>query len=284
MRRLAAAVLSLFLPGSGHMILGRPLRGLALVAAMVATTASVPFTRIAGLVAALLVFLAIAVDTQLLRRIAPPPGGRLALQLVGLVALLVTVRFAMHSFYLEAFRIPAGSMAPTVAVGDHLFIAKYDRGAARGDVIVFRYPVHPDRDFIKRVVGVAGDTVEIRGGELFVNGRPTATGPGTTGTYQDFDENTGTWSERAARYVPEALDGHAFVAARDPRPVDRGDSRFEVPRGSVFVLGDNRDNSLDSRYFGPVPLANVKGRALFVWWSSGGPDGIRWDRLGQIIR
>jgi len=170
----------------------------------------------------------------------------------------------VRTFVVEAFEIPSGSMRPTLQEGDCILALKPVYGLKmpwtgrvlvpvaepeRGDVVVFDAPPTPGQDYVKRVVAVAGDTVETRNGRLRVNGRPLADDPG--------------------RYDPAAPKG-------DFGPV-------RVPPGKLFVMGDNRNHSFDSRYWGFVDLEAVRGRAVAIYWSWD-PDGwgVRWSRMGRI--
>lgn len=127
-------------------------------------------------------------------------------------------------------------------------------------------------------------------GVLVINDKPVSSQRIGEESYLDREDRTGEWVEHKGVRVDEELDGHRYATYRDPEFLDggaldfpeSGDS-FTVPEGTVFALGDNRDHSYDSRSFGPVPLANVKGKALFVWWSQQ-PKGIRWDRIGKPIQ
>ncbi|PYO98359.1 MAG: signal peptidase I [Gemmatimonadetes bacterium] len=177
----------------------------------------------------------------------------------------------IRTFLVEAFQIPSGSMERTLLAGDFLFVNKAVYGAqipgtharlpgfespGRGDVIVFAYPKNPELNYVKRVIGAPGDTVEMRGGEVRVNGRRL------TEPYRDYHPTRDTWGP------------------------------LRVPAGKYFVLGDNRDNSADSRYWGFVDAAAVKGRPLVVYFSYDREardalpwlTDIRWHRLGSIIR
>jgi signal peptidase I len=189
-------------------------------------------------------------------------------------ALLTALLLALfiRSFVVQAFKIPSGSMIPTLQVGDHILVNKFVYGLrlpypfgkslvlwkepARGDVVVFVFPRDRSKDFIKRVVAVAGDTVEIRHKRLYVNGEPVA-------------------------------DGHAFFAdgSREAPGVRDNFGPVTVPPHSLFVMGDNRDRSHDSRYWGFVNMDDVKGKAFMIYWSWDGHDRwVRWERIGDIIR
>jgi signal peptidase I len=235
------------------------------------------------------------------------------------IGVAVLVALLLRAFVVEAFKIPSGSMIPTMEVGDHIFVNKFIYGLRipftkikffefrkpkRGEVIVFIYPREPDKDFIKRVVAVEGDSIEVRKDSLYVNGKQVSERkiPGEW-TYWDYDEARDNWSRKPARRVEEEHDGHRYITIHDEFASSRNDfpdpprtwcsepseqctlrdGAFVVPPNSVFVLGDNRNNSHDSRYWGPVPLENIKGKALVVWWSQGQPEGVRWGRMGHLV-
>jgi signal peptidase I len=203
---------------------------------------------------------------------------------------------AFRSFVAEAYRIPSGSMIPTLQVGDQIWVNKIVYGLRvplwgrkfgasspeRGEVVVFVHPKNGD-DLIKRVVAVAGDTVELRDGQPWVNGAAVESVP-IEGACRYHDLDGTEWVERSCQPYRETLGGATFTTLRDPERPPSFMPPVRVPDGSIFVLGDNRDNSSDSRYWGFVPIENVKGRAMFVWWSAGGPEGVRWSRLGHAIR
>ena len=190
-------------------------------------------------------------------------------------ALIIALILALiiRTFIIQAFKIPSGSMLETLQIGDRLFVTKfaYDIKAPftdwsilslqdpeRGDVIVFRYPEDNSKDFIKRVIGVGGDTIEIRNKKIFLNGLP----------YQD---NHGV-------YVDD------FILPGSIQPRDNF-GPFTVPKGTVFAMGDNRDQSYDSRFWGVVDLKDVLGKAFMLYWSWNGENhSVRWGRLGNLVR
>jgi signal peptidase I len=210
----------------------------------------------------------------------------------GLFPVIVAV-FVLRSFLFEPFKIPSGSMIPTLLIGDLILVNKFTYGVrlpvintkitagtppARGDVMVFRYPPKPSMDYIKRVVGVPGDEVAYLNKRLTVNGQPVP----TAALPDFFDEDT----MRYAKQYEEQLgplkhrlliddDRPAFIPGVEDFP-NRQNCRYsvegvvcKVPEGHYFMMGDNRDNSLDSRYWGFVPDANIVGRAFFVWMNFG---------------
>ena len=210
----------------------------------------------------------------------------------GLFPVIVVV-FVLRSFLFEPFKIPSGSMIPTLHIGDLILVNKFHYGirlpvantkvtagnpVARGDVMVFRYPPKPSVDYIKRVVGIPGDEIAYLNKKLTVNGQPVA-----SQTLPDyFDDST----MRYFRHEREQLPGRtheiivdnerpAFIPGADEFPM-RENCRYsveglvcKVPEGHYFMMGDNRDNSLDSRYWGFVPDKNIVGKAFFVWMNFG---------------
>ncbi len=226
--------------------------------------------------------------------------GTLGIVTVGIVATL-GVPMLTRRFLVEAFKIPAGSMIPTLEVGDHIFVTKYayagNGSPRRGDVIVFKYPVDEGKDFVKRVVAVGGDAVAVRDGVLWLNGAAVDT-RAVEGDcrYDDRDDVADRWLERRCTRFVETLDGGAHEIVHDPLgerrdfPSERGcptgttaaATGCVVSPDAVFVLGDNRDNSYDSRFWGTVPLGLVKGRASIIWFSTG-QGGVRSARLGKRV-
>ncbi len=216
-------------------------------------------------------------------------AGRALVAVLTAPLLAVVVALSLRAWVVEAFRIPAGSMIPTLQVGDHLFVNKMSyqlRGPERGEVAVFVYPLDPSKDFIKRIVAVGGDTVEMRDGRFILNGVdvPHKRVDGDC-TYWDFAEAYERWQESHCAAWTETLDGHPYTVYTDPDRTPHDFERVTVPPHHVYVLGDNRDNSSDSRIWGFVPEGNLKGPAKLIWYSSGGPDGaIRMERLGKRVR
>lgn len=188
------------------------------------------------------------------------------------IAIAVVLALFIRAFVVQAFKIPSGSMEPTLQVGDHILVNKFIYGIRlpvtntkmipvsrpeRGDIMVFEYPVEPDKDFIKRVVAVPGDVVEIRDKKVYVNGRLV-------------DQYTVKHTKK--RVLP------GTVNARDNfGPVI-------VPEDAYFVLGDNRDNSYDSRFWGFVKDSAIKGEAFIIYWSWDKDNfGVRWGRIGKVL-
>lgn len=187
-----------------------------------------------------------------------------------LIALLLAL--FIRTFVVQAFKIPSGSMQDTLLIGDHILVNKFIYGVKnplngntwipikkpeRGDIVVFKYPVNPAQDYIKRVVGVEGDTIEIKDKRVFVNGVPQVE------NYAIFLDN---------KILP------ANVQSRDNL------GPITVPENSLFVMGDNRDNSYDSRFWKFVDLKAVKGKAFILYWSWDKENfSVRWGRIGDLI-
>jgi len=208
---------------------------------------------------------------------------------------VILVVFLLRSFVAEPFKIPSGSMMPTLLTGDLILVNKFTYGLrlpvlgtkitegtplARGDVVVFRYPPQPSMDYIKRVVGVPGDEVSYQNKRLTINGQPVSKDP----LPDYFDEDTmrysKQYSEKLGAVEHRILNDDSRRAGLSDAEImafpNRENCRYsvegfvcKVPAGHYFMMGDNRDNSLDSRYWGFVPDQNVVGRAFFVWMNFG---------------
>jgi signal peptidase I len=177
------------------------------------------------------------------------------------IVIAVILALFIRTFVVQAFKIPTGSMEENLLIGDHLLVNKFvfgptasrlERAAlpvgtlARGDVVVFKYPVEPDRDFIKRVIGLPGETIEVKEKKVYINGKP-------------FEEPYVHFLAPPAAQS-ELHEVTSFDVRERYGPVT-------VPANQYFVMGDNRDNSQDSRYWGFLPRENVKGKALVIYWS-----------------
>jgi len=190
-------------------------------------------------------------------------------------AILVAIVLALfiRTFVIQAFKIPSGSMKETLLIGDHILVNKFIYGVKvpflqttiipiknpkHGDVVVFKFPEDPSKDFIKRVIGVAGDVVQVRDKQVYVNGKLLN---------HDFGIHT---------------DSYIFPASVQPRD---NFGPVIVPPHSLFVMGDNRDQSYDSRFWGFVDLKAVKGKALMIYWSWDKDNfGVRWNRIGHLLK
>jgi signal peptidase I len=183
--------------------------------------------------------------------------------------LLLATPFLLRAFVMEAFQMPSGSMEPTLAIGDHIFVSKSGTLPRRGEVIVFHYPPEPETSYVKRVIGLPGDTIAIEKNQILVNGWPIA-----RRALSDDACSPCLWEESQG--------GHTYrVQHQGGRRSDFGP--VQVPPDNYFVIGDNRDNSNDSRVWGSVPAKLVQGRVMFIWFSRA-PDGpVRWGRMGHRV-
>ena len=196
-----------------------------------------------------------------------------------LEALIIAAIFLgfTNTFVVQTFYIPSGSMENTLLVGDHLFVNRFLYGAAggersflpsrtvhRGDIVVFRSPENPTLDVVKRCIGLPGDTLQIRAKRLYLNGK--------------LVEDSAYAVHKDARTIGDAFYSEQIRLRDNFGP-------YTVPPGHYFCMGDNRDYSYDSRFWGPLPAYLVKGRALFIYWSYGGEtsDG-QWKGFGDKLR
>lgn len=202
---------------------------------------------------------------------APKKKGALRENLEAIIVAVILALF-IRTFVVQAFKIPSGSMKDTLLIGDHILVNKFIYGIKapfigktiipisnpqRGDIIVFEFPEDPSKDFIKRVIGLPGDTIEIRNKKVFINGELA-------------DHTHGVFK-----------DSKVYDARSQPRD---NLGPISVPKGKLFVMGDNRDFSYDSRFWGFVDLIAVKGKAFIIYWSWDKENfGVRWNRLGHIL-
>ncbi len=203
----------------------------------------------------------------------------------------------LRSFIAEPFRIPSSSMMPTLLIGDFILVNKFSYGLRlpinnhkviaigepeRGDVVVFRPPHHPDQDWIKRVIGLPGDTIAYRDNQVFVNGEPLG--------YQDIGpyEGRGRGAEMTgASLLREEMPGrgHEVLEITGLPFRDPGEGEWVVRPGHYFVMGDNRDRSDDSRFWGELPETQLRGKAFLIWMNwDGAAGGVGFDRIGRSIR
>ncbi len=207
-------------------------------------------------------------------------GKSVVREYIEAIIIAVILALFIRSFIVQAFKIPSGSMLPTLQIGDHLLVNKFIYGVklpvtgavlipwktpVRDDVVVFRFPKDRSIDYIKRVVGVAGDSVEIKDKQVYINGKAV-------------------------------INPHAQYTGNDIMRASAGPrdnmGPVKVPKGTLFVMGDNRDNSYDSRFWGFVDLKDVLGKAFILYWSwdLNKPlmsvdrfSSIRWSRIGDIV-
>jgi signal peptidase I len=193
------------------------------------------------------------------------------------IIIAILIALVIRTFVIQAFKIPSRSMVPTLLVGDQILVNKFIYGVKipyfrktiipiadpqRGDIVVFIYPNDRSKDFIKRVIGVVGDKIEIKNKKIFINDK-------------EYSDSYGVYS-----------DSLIYPAAIQPR--DNFDP-VTVPQGSLFVMGDNRDESSDSRFWGFVDLKDVEGKAFIIYWSWNREERdnllwkLRWNRLGSIL-
>jgi len=188
------------------------------------------------------------------------------------IFIAIIIALFIRTFIVQAFKIPSGSMIPTLQIGDWLLVNKFIYGIKipltrktlipvkepqRGDIVVFIYPMDRTKDFIKRVIGVAGDAIEIRNKKIYINGSP-------------FDDTYGVFTD-------------SLILPRSMQPRDNF-GPVKVPEGHIFAMGDNRDNSYDGRFWGFVNLKDVVGKAFIIYWSwNGEKHNVRWNRLAKIL-
>ena len=189
------------------------------------------------------------------------------------ILLAIVIALFIRTFVIQAYKIPSGSMKPTLQIGDHILVSKFNYGVKlpflrstlipigapkRGDIVVFIYPEDRSKDFIKRLIGLPGDTIEIREKKILLNGLP--------------------WSDTYGVHVDNLIIPGSVQPRDNFGPV-------KVPEGSIFVIGDNRDESYDSRFWGFVNMKDVLGKAQIIYWSWNSEDSwVRWGRIGTVLK
>ena len=188
------------------------------------------------------------------------------------IIIAILIALFIRTFIICAYKIPSRSMVPTLLVGDHILVSKFIYGVKipllrrtiipvsepkRGEIVVFIFPNDRSKDFIKRVIGVAGDKIEIKNKKIFIND-------------QEFKDTYGIFSD-------------SLIIPKSMQPRDNF-GPITVPEKSIFVMGDNRDESLDSRFWGFVNLKDVEGKAFIIYWSWNHDEhNLRWKRLGNLL-
>ncbi len=234
------------------------------------------------------------------RQVAKEQGNELAQPLIAEYARslfpIFFIVLLLRSFLFEPFRIPSKSMMPTLLVGDFILVNKYTYGLRlpvlhtkimdintpqRGDVVVFRYPRRPEINYIKRLIGVPGDHIVYKNKHVYVNGKLEK--QQLIGKYPIWCSDDRSFLEgRSCSHLTENLEGKQHdILIREEAPVLYHE--FIIPEGQYFMMGDNRDNSNDSRFWGTVPEENLVGRAVLVWMSWDWGHGISWQRIGNVI-
>jgi signal peptidase I len=272
-RPWVAGLLSFLVPGLGHLYAGRPLKGLLIGASLLVTVivfaaiamapfGPAPFNVMVGFAMPVSV---VVFSIMSAVRLARNQGASYQLKAynkwylyLGIV-LLMACALEGREFLMKAYNMQAGSMAPTVLAGEHILVDTLTyrlTSPVRGDVVVFKYPEDETQKFVKRIIGMPGDTIEIKDKMVYVNGH-----------HLSDDDYT------------QRVDSGIIDGRMNPR--DNLDPVI-VPANSFFVLGDNRDQSLDSRFWGFVHRSKITGRARTIYWSWG--ESPRWGRIGQIIQ
>jgi signal peptidase I len=272
-----ALVLSLLFPGWGQVYNGQFWKALGIwcgwfVANLCAVAVGLPLTFpgiLAMLLAGIAFYVIVCVEAIVSSRGPNLQPHRLTSNrwyaYLGLTAIIYILSVSTVSvsrrFFFQAYRLPAGSMEPTLLIGDHFVVDKRPTAIQRGDIVVFRFPPDPTKDFVKRVIAVGGDSVEIKKGIVYLNGQ-------------------------------QMLDPHAQldVAIQDRTSTSPRDNfgPFALPAGKLFVLGDNRDHSYDSRFWGFVDETDIEGRVRYIYWSlnadSSSAHRVRWERIGKSLQ
>lgn len=206
-------------------------------------------------------------------------------------AVALVLALFIRAFVVQAFKIPSGSMLETLQIGDHLLVNKFLYGIKTPftdsilvkvsdpqfqDIIVFEYPEDPDKDFIKRIIGLPGDTIELRDKDVYRNGQKLSE------PYVQHVDSTVFPS--LENILHKKIAQEEYFKVKDPHQFKRDTMPpITVPEGQYFVMGDNRDSSHDSRWWGFVKREAIKGKAFILYWSWDGPTNIRFGRIGKLV-
>lgn len=198
----------------------------------------------------------------------------IVLEYVEAIVIAIILALFIRKFIIQAYKIPSGSMLETLQIGDHILVNKfifYFNDPERGDIIVFKYPVDKKRDFIKRVIGMPGDSLEIKDKNIFINGELL------NEPYTIFKDKTNAFRRGHPSYLNDP-----YIRNRD------NFGPLIIPEGKYFMMGDNRDFSQDSRYWGLLDRELIEGKALVIYWSWDKQkidffDKIRWNRIGKLL-
>lgn len=264
---MLAVFLTYILPGIGQFYNKQILKELALIVVLIILLVLEDIHYLFAILTISLYFLAIKDAFESAERINGTNGKILEQgNSIARIFVIVMILFShipysdiIKAHFIQAYKFPSGSMIPTLVIGDHILIDKISKNAIkRGDLIVFKYPENPQKDFIKRVIGLGGETIEARDRIIYINGNALE---------ESYIQHT---------------DNKIRPVGVEPRD---NFGPIVVPQNSFFVLGDNRDQSYDSRYWGYVPKNYIKGKAFKIYWSWNSPNyEVRWDRIGMVIK
>jgi signal peptidase I len=281
--RWPAVLLSLLavpLAGAGLLILRQSRRDLIWVATSLALLAVYGFTpaaprvALAAIVVLGCVWFAGFVVTCAAARGEVQGVGRTIIGFVAILAAAYGVKLGVRAFLVEAFQIPSAASIPTLLIGDHILVNKWVRHPARGDMIVFKYPRLQKVDYVKRVIGLPGETIALVNNQVIIDGQPLP---------RRALADSCTAEGRACHYWQEQGGNHGYrVLQEDDRP-PANFGPVKIPPNALFVMGDNRDNSNDSRVWGTVPVDLVKGTATATYFSKAPTGEIRWERIAKPI-
>jgi len=304
-RPLFALALSLFLTGLGHVYNGKPRKGIIIFLIY----SIIPFLffqlSVLGSGQMMILFLLLSIITSLgiyiwaaadAWRYAKRIGNNYVLKFYNKLYVYVLLIILLSSyplgqivdlskicFFAQPYRITTGSMTPTLLPGDLIMTngridhSAQNHGLKKGELVVFKSPKDKTIPYVKRIIGLPEDKIEIKGMDLYVNGQKISSKESP-----DLENKRGENTEKKTITVYEKGDSGAYAVSYI-KGIERKDLTITVPEGYCFVLGDNRDNSLDSRHWGPIPLNNVVARAKLVYFSFDPEGGIRWRRIGKNL-